>query len=73
MPLRLNITVTPGRTSWKKSRSAVTIVASMPCSWARSARVPIASSASLPSAMRSTGMRIASSTSSIRPSCDVKS
>ena len=36
----------PGRTSWKKSRSAVTMTASRPSSAARTARVPIASSAS---------------------------
>ena len=46
IPRRLNITWMPGRTSWKKSRSAVTITASIPCSAARTARVPIASSAS---------------------------
>ena len=73
MPLRLNITVISGLTSWKKSRSAVTIVASIPCSAARMARVPIASSASLPSAIRSTGIFSASSTSSINPSCGRKS
>ena len=55
MPLRLNITVISGLTSWKKSRSAVTIVASIPCSAARVARVPIASSASLPSAIAQHG------------------
>ena len=46
MPRRLNKTRMPGRTSWKKSRSAVTIVASIPRSAAWMASVPIASSAS---------------------------
>ena len=68
MPLTLNITVSPGRTSWKKSRSAVTITTSMPCASARSASVAIASSASWPS-MPITGMRRVSSTSTISPSC----
>ena len=68
----MNITWIPGRTSWKKSRSAVTITASMPCSAARTARVPMASSASW-STTRTIGTRSVSSTSSINPSCDVKS
>ena len=68
MPFTLNITVSPGRTSWKKSRSAVTITASIPRSSARSARVAIASSASWPS-MPITGILRVSSTSTINPSC----
>lgn len=67
MPRRLNKTRTPGRTSWKKSRSAVTMVASIPSSAARRARVPIASSASW-SATRSIGIRSDPTTSWIRPS-----
>ena len=72
MPRRLNITWIPGRTSWKKSRSAVTITASIPDSAARVASVPIASSASW-STTRTIGTCSVSSTSSISPSCDVKS
>ena len=78
MPRRLNSTLiaprpcTRSRTSWKKSRSAVTITASSPASLAWIARVPIASSASWP-AIRITGIRSTSSTSSMRPSWGRKS
>src|SRR5919109_833811 len=68
MPFRLNITRIPGRTSWKKSRSAVTITASIPSSQARTASVAMASSASCPS-ISTIGTASVSSTSRIRPSC----
>ena len=68
MPFTLNITAIPGRTSWKKSRSAVTITVWMSRSSARNASVAIASSASWRS-MPITGTRSVSSTSTIRPSC----
>ena len=68
IPFTLNITVIPGPTSWKKSRSAVTITVSIPRPLASTARVAIASSASCPS-IPITGMRSVSSTSTMRPSC----
>ena len=60
------------RVSWKKSRSAVTITASMPSSLASSASVPSASSASWPST-RTIGIRRVTSTSSMSASCGPKS
>ncbi len=72
IPFRLNITVMPGRTSWKKSRSAVTITVSMPRSRARTASVAMASSASCPSTS-TIGIRSVSTTSRISGSCCLKS
>ena len=68
IPFTLNITVISGRTSWKKSRSAVTITVSIPCSTARTASVAMASSASCPS-IPMTGIRRVSRTSTMSPSC----
>ena len=68
IPLRLNITLIPGRTTWKKSRSAVTITASIPCSTARRASVAMRSSASC-SGWLTSGILSVCTTSRIRPSC----
>ena len=58
----------PGRASWKKSRSAVTIVVSSPRSAARQASVAMASSASCPSTS-TMGMFRVCRTSRMSPSC----
>ena len=68
LPLMVLTRPTPGRTSWAKSLSPVEMVTARPSPAARSARVPITSSASTPCSRR-IGMPSAPTISSIGSTC----